>query len=539
MSKPWRCLWGDCRLFRLGFHRALPYLIPTMEAPAAETSARLSFFKRGFYLHTSWEFAYPFAVRSWSGDDFKRFFSFLQLLDFNLVMFWPLTEAMPAPLSAPDLEELDQMRELVDEAHECGLDFWMTFCANTTSRPEIAEQPFKSRHLYPFRVEVRLDDPEAKAKYLAHRAMILRVLNNADAYVTIDGDPGGYPDARPRQFAEVFEADRAVIDRWGTHPREQQVVPWVWEGWGSDMEKYGVWGQPIAPLVRPQLEALKQLPGPWTLLPGRHIREGRGNGRQIFELTEEAGLTEQSVMLCYEVIEYEPTPPAVVLLFDDIRRVLRQEASLIAKSRGVMGNAQQPLLALPNLYFFARATKDPTYLEYSDEEVLRDFAQFLGGEATLLLPTWQCLQLGLDALPDDLPARLEQTQLTADAAQLLPGGVESYLRILAAFVRTRIAVLQACAGQPTTDAAAVEALQKATSALVDWWRVHRYVFTGKEGLEFQWAFTHPDLLAPLQEWMKQLTLPRESLIAGADHLLAKAAKLTEPQAVTLLRELMK
>ena len=53
----------------------------------------------------------------------------------------------------------------------------------------------------------------------------------------------------------------------------------------------------------------------------------------MLELTERAGLTEKSVLMCYEIIEFEPTPPAVVLQFDDIRRVLRQEAPLLAKAQ--------------------------------------------------------------------------------------------------------------------------------------------------------------------------------------------------------------
>lgn len=503
-------------------------LSPTESAPA---------FKRWFYLHTSWEYAYPFAVRSWETKDFERWFELLQLLDFNLVMFWPLTEAMPAPLSMEDRAELQRMRGLVEAAHARGLEFWLTFCANATAQPEIAAKPFRARHLYPFRIDVRLDDEAAKAAYFAHRAELIRVLNNADAYVTIDGDPGNYPGAQPRHFAEVFEADRAVLDADGTDPARQQVVPWVWMGWGADWEKNGVWGEPIEPLARPELAALKHLPEPWTLLPGRHIREGRGNGRTMFALTEEAGLTGRSVLLCYEIVEYEPTPPAVVLQFDDIRRVLRQEAPLLAKARGVMGNAQQPILALPNLYFFARATKDPAYLDADDESVLRDFAGFLGGDPAVLLPAWQCLRLELDALPVDLPEQLEGTQLAAPAAALLPGGATRYLHILAALVRTRLAVLQACV--PTTDPATEpEArLARAAGALIAWWRVHRYVFSGEQGTDFRWEFTHPDLLAPLTDWLRPLALSSDSLQAAA-RLLATNAGLSEATAELLLRELV-
>ncbi|MBK8857224.1 MAG: hypothetical protein IPN11_05895 [Opitutaceae bacterium] len=508
-----------------------------MAPPATAATARPPTFRRGFYLHTSWEFAYPFAVRSWQREDFTRFFALLQQLDFNLVMFWPLTEAMPAPLSPADRAELETMRRLADDAHACGLDFWLTFCANATARPEIASRSFKSRHLYPFRIDVRLDDPIAKAAYLAHRAEILKILNNADAYVTIDGDPGGYPGAKPRQFNEVLEADRAVLDRTGTHPPAQQIVPWVWQGWGSDWGKHGVWGEPIEPLAGPELEAVKLLPEPWTLLPGRHIREGRGNGRLIFEMTERAGLTGKSVLLCYEIIEYEPTPPAVVLQFDDIRRVLRQEAPLLAKSRGVMGNAQQPLLALPNLFFFARGTSNPAYLNRSDGEILRDLAQFLGGDPAVLLPAWQCLQRDLATLPADLPARLERSALTAAAAKLLPGGAARYLQILAAFVRARLAVLQACHRPPVSESAAVDALHQATAALTAWWGVHRYVFTGENGTDFQWEFTHPELLAPLQAWMKQLTYPQDVIILHAARRLSATGNLSENQALRLLRAL--
>ena len=101
----------------------------------------------------------------------------------------------------------------------------------------------------------------------------------------------------------------------------------------------------------------------------------------------------------------------MVIQFDDIRRILKQEASLLEKSRGVMGNAQQPIMALPNLFFFARATSDPGYLDRSDIDVLRDLAVFLGGDAELLVPAWQCLDLNLDSLPMDLAERLRGSLL--------------------------------------------------------------------------------------------------------------------------------
>ena len=217
--------------------------------------------------------------------------------------------------------------------------------------------------------------------------------------------------------------------------------------------------------------------------------------------------------------------------------MLRQEAPLLAKARGVMGNAQQPILALPNLFFFARGTNDPAYLDRSDREILHDLAQFLGGDPLVLLPAWQCLQLTLDSLPADLPVRLERSVLTSTAANLLPGGAARYLQILAAFVRARLAVLQACQQHPVDESAAVDALHQATAALVAWWRVHRYVFTGENGTDFQWEFTHPELLAPLQAWMRQLTFPHDRIVRDTARRLSVAGDLAEVQALGLLHGL--
>ena len=90
-----------------------------------------------------------------------------------------------------------------------------------TSAREIAAKPWLERCLYSEMKTVQLDDPREAAAYLRHRAALLEILNNADAYVTIDGDPGSYPGAKPSEFAKVFSHDRRTIDRVGTHPKSQ------------------------------------------------------------------------------------------------------------------------------------------------------------------------------------------------------------------------------------------------------------------------------------------------------------------------------
>jgi len=55
-------------------------------------------------------------------------------------------------------------------------------------------------------------------------------------------------------------------------------------------------------------------------------------------------------------------------------------------------------MVLPNLYFFARSTRNLAYLDKSTDEVLGDLADFLGGPRHVLVPAWKCLELPLSEL---------------------------------------------------------------------------------------------------------------------------------------------
>ena len=100
------------------------------------------------------------------------------------------------------------------------------------------------------------------------------------------------------------------------------------------------------------------MPDPWELLPGRSA-EGHANNRINIALAAENGLLERSTLLTYEAIEFEPSLPASVLQFELIRDVLRKELAHAAAARGCFGNAQQPVMVIPNLYLYARCA--PTH----------------------------------------------------------------------------------------------------------------------------------------------------------------------------------
>jgi hypothetical protein len=515
-------------------------LAPTAVGTAAEPPT--GFKHRGFYLHEGWLFKHPFAVRSWRREDFAAMYRLLARLGFDRVMNWPMFESIPAPLSDADARAIREYARTIDDAHAAGLEFWLVQCANLTPPPSIAAKPWKQRNPYEAWNKVRLDDPAAAAAYFAHRRAMMANANSADAYVTIDGDPGGYPAARPKEWLSVFLADRAALDACGTGPGKQRLIPWVWCGWGTEK----VWGgdvhnppEQIAPFVKASLETLAAgMPEPWLLLPGRSNRDRWANGRVNIGLTEESGLMPRSTLFLYEAIEYEPSIPGAKLHFADIRRMLRDEAKYAATADGIFGNAQQPLMVLPNLYLFARGAADLSYLDTPDEEVLGDLADLLGGDRDLLVPTWRCLELSLDQLPADLSVRLRRSTLSGEAAAFIPGGPRRYLDILAAQVESRRGLLEAVATPAGDDDAAADRLAAGAKALIGWWRIHGFVLDGDENTPFQWRFVRGDDVQALSRWAQANVKDRQAVVAAAGRTLAAAGILGGEEAAKRLAEVV-
>lgn len=507
------------------------------DAVPAPFPGQPAFKHRGFYLHCGWAFDHPFAPHSWSQADFKSMFELMRRMGFDTVMYWPQIEAIPAPISTEDAAALRNVRDIIADARQTGLHCWLTLTPNLTSPPEIAAQPFIDRN--PFRTyqPAHLDDPKQAEPFLAHRKAMLRIVNNADAYVTIDGDPGGYVDARPEEFLRVFQADRETLSAYGTDPAHQMVIPWIWAGWGR---KLPLWQGDHTPFARAAMALLKQrLPEPWLIMPGRSQQEGWANGRINIALAEELDMVDRSMLLCYEAIEFEPSPPAATLQFDAIRRILKQESRLAAKAAGVMGNAQQPVMVLPNIYLFARGTWDPAYLDRTDEQVLRDFAEFLGGPADLLLHAWQCLTLSLDRLPKDLPDRLRAARLTSEAARFIPGGPQRYLEILAAHTAARMGLLTAIAAPARDDQDCARRTADGTTALVNWWKMHHYVMDGDKKQGFAWNYVRGDQVALLADWANRNARDKASVASAAAALLVERNVLTAEEASRVVNGLIK
>ena len=195
-------------------------------------------------------------------------------------------------------------------------------------------------------------------------------------------------------------------------------------------------------------------------------------------------------------------------------------------------------MVLPNIYYFARCAADAKFVDRSDEAVLSELARFLGGPPKLLVPAWSCLQLGLDKLPADLPAKLRHAQLTGPAASFLPGGDERYLSILASQAECRIRLLQACQRPAATPEEAAARIADGTAALVGWWKLHRYVGSGEGDEPFQWGFSRPQY-GVLREWSAKNVTDRELVADLAARIIVNRGVLTEPVAKDCVAELLK
>jgi hypothetical protein len=241
--------------------------------------------------------------------------------------------------------------------------------------------------------------------------------------------------------------------------------------------------------------------------------------------------------MCYEAIEFEPTPPAAILQFDLIRQVLEQESRLSNTARGIFGNCQTPVLVLPNLYFFGRGAADLGYLEKPDHEVLADLARELGDKSDALVTAWSCLKLSLAELPADLADKVRALRLGTDLARSIPGGPARYVEILAAQVDSRRALLAAVAEQPGTPAQTVESVAQGAAALLRWWQVHRYVGMGRRGDPFTWAFIHPSQVAILKQHVNECTAAKPDVVKRAAGNLAEMGLLSKDEALNRLEEL--
>ena len=168
--------------------------------------------------------------------------------------------------------------------------------------------------------------------------------------MTIDGDPGGYPGAKPRISPRFFRTIAEPSTGWARIRRRKKSF----RGFGPAGASRNCGGS-RSRQTAPNSSALKQqMQDPWELLPAR----GLGPQGSIFSSAHKARPPGGSTLFFYDAIEREPSPPGAKLQFDAIRHAMKEE-SPFCPARGDCRNVETPLMVLPNVYSSPAAPRIP------------------------------------------------------------------------------------------------------------------------------------------------------------------------------------
>ncbi len=360
--------------------------------------------KRGMHLN-GWRFRNPYSFRTWREDEWRRYIDILAFQGINLFYLWPFMEIMPVPLSAEDRAYLEECRRVIAYAQEAhGMEVWIMQCTNRVARDTCGvDDPRLRPYWRPSQEDLNPADAEQLRRILASREALYGALPNVNGVCNIDSDPGYCPGSSLEDYVKVLQGCRALLDRLNAHGKEAKLVHWMWIGWGLPHGR----GFEPAHHARTLRLLAERLPEPWEIVAGTS---------QNLAVCREAGVLGKTVFLPYSLIEDEPSYPATNLSLDGIRGELGTHAAASPGLLGVMGNAQTPLLQLPNVYFLSAWCDDPASVRGSARDVLLELCRAIyPAQAALLADSY--LALGeaapapIAAAADRLDAQLASPKL--------------------------------------------------------------------------------------------------------------------------------
>lgn len=314
---------------------------------------------RGMYAHLHWQYNHPYALRSWSLQDWKRYVDMLAYMKVNLFQIWTMAAICPNPLNSGDEAYLEKYHEVVKYAREMrGMEVWPGECANNIAESDFGA-PIEEREYFQVEVLKNPADPKQFQQIMDNRANMYRLIDNGDGYWIIDSDPGRWKGSPSSELADIFTGNRELIDRYAKKGRDAKLVYWVWQGWGS-----GTPGENWRATIEGIRDKVRE---PWWLTPcnADHLA-----------LVSEMGYLRKSVFFPYGHIEPEPSNPLTHVKFAD----LAETVSLAERHpglAGIMGNAQTPFVQLPNIFYLAECAWNSETTKLSDEEVLRRLARLV------------------------------------------------------------------------------------------------------------------------------------------------------------------
>lgn len=298
---------------------------------------------RSMYAHLHWAYNNPYSLRTWSLEDWKRYIDLLSHLGYNAMQMWPMMELLPHPLSKEDEAYLKKYAEIIDYLHEQrGMKGFIGSCPNNITE-DARGVPIEKREYFDFEKLLDPGKPENLKRIMEHRSDLYRTVPNADGYWVIDSDPGKWDGSPASAFVDILVGHRDLIDRYGKRPGEQPLIYWTWMGWGT-----GTRAQNIADAVGGMVERVRE---PWmmTVFWGEHI-----------DACEKYGLKDKAIHFPYGLIENEPCGPLTDMRIELLKREARWPIDNGLKA--AQGNAQTPLLQLPNIVAYSMVLwgEDPT-----------------------------------------------------------------------------------------------------------------------------------------------------------------------------------
>ncbi len=341
----------------------------------------------GMYVHEHWSYRHPYAARTWSVEDWRGYAAGLAALGFNSLMFWPMLDSMPDPLTPSDVAHLEKMRAVIDLLHdEFGMRVFVTMGPNVRGNAEAAHYTFEDRPY--FRCDARLNPADAAvmAELLRFRRMLFHdYFCRADGFVMIDSDPGGYIGSTTAEFVDLLRRHLAILA--DVNP-DAYLYYWMWLGW----ETYNVfWADALAGKtrftwsnIRRDVEAavrlLQEHPEErWRLLVGMNDVHK--------PIIADLGLQARAGYIPYGLIEYEPVVPMTNFSPERLRDGLAEYDRALTPL-GVFANAQNHVLQLPNTYLWAHLAQGGT-LETADVAGFGE--QLIPGHGALLAEAWAAM----------------------------------------------------------------------------------------------------------------------------------------------------
>jgi len=365
---------------------------------------RPDFALRGMYAHQHWDYRYPYALRTWQAEDWNRYVDLLAYFGYDLFQIWTMVGIVPLPPSPADETFLQKYVAVTEHAQRNhGMEVWLGECANNVcERRDLP--PIEARDYFAAETLKNPGDPKQFRQLMDARRAFYSLVNNADGYWIIDSDPGGWRGSPAEQFVDILVGNRRLIDECTQLGPRAKLVYWMWMGWGAESRQEN-W--------RRAVRGLKQRAHPplwFSACWPDHIR-----------MVGDEGVSSTTVFYPYNAIEPEPSLPFTTVTPDRLREAVAVAAEHRELS-GAMGNAQTPLVQLPNIYYFGRAAWRLEDRAISREQMAADLARLIfPHHAKELTRGWLALA-GSDAVEARRAAR-ELEDLVARQALGTPGPV--------------------------------------------------------------------------------------------------------------------